>query len=156
MATHDDGSLEIMAIAAEVKRLDVEANERARVLDLVGRRFDAALAMAIDHMPDRAEALAAATVREGIAGARRALAELAAELGAIVRPLQGMKTADAADRRRILDILANPMAERFPAPALILCATEGVTAEQAIEALRINALAGGAAPSGDPGGERVH
>ena len=63
---NDTLSHELTALAAEIKRLDdSEGTSSARVANLVMLRFGEALAMAVDRIPDRADDIALATVREG-------------------------------------------------------------------------------------------
>jgi hypothetical protein len=150
-ATDDDVSRELIALAAEIKRLDDGAS---RVADLVTLRFGEALAAAIDRLPDRADEIAMATVREGVTATRRLLAEASAELVAFCQLVQSINVADEAERRRVEEILGDPLAAFSPDLALTLCA-EGNTAAAAIEILRISAVAGAAPLSADPGGSRV-
>ena len=67
--------------------------------------------------------------------------------------MQAIKLADQVERRRVSEILSDPLAAFSPGLALALCA-EGTPAAQAIEILRINGVS--AVPlSADPGGGRV-
>ena len=159
MDAEDKGvSKDMLALAAELKRLDhrTQRDDLARVEDLMGRHVRRALVMAIDQLETRAQEIAAATVREGVTGTRRVLAEIGADLGSIALPIKSIKIGDARARRRVITILSNPLAERLPRMALALCAAEGVTAEQAIEALRISATTGGAPFAVGVGAERLH
>jgi len=153
-ARDDNLSHELMALAAEIKRLDGgDTSESARVANVVMLRFGEALAMAIDRIPDRADEIALATVRAGVTATRRLFAEVSAELVSICRLVQAIKLADEAERRRVLEILSDPLAAFAPALALVLC-TNGIAAAAAIEILRINGV--NAVPlSADPGGSRV-
>jgi hypothetical protein len=150
-ATDDDVSRELIALAAEIKRLDDGAS---RVADLVMLRFGEAFMAAVDRLPDRADEIATATVREGVTATHRLLVDAAAELAALCRLAPSIKLVDEAERRRVEKILGDPLAAFSPELALALCA-EGSTSAAAIEALRISAVAGAAPPSADPGGSRV-
>jgi hypothetical protein len=118
-----------------------------------GRRAEA-LAAAIDRLPDRADEIAMATVREGVTATRRLLAEASAELVAFCQLVQSINVADEAERRRVEEILSDPLAAFLPARALTLCA-EGSASTAAVEILRIAAINRAIPPSADPGGSRA-
>ncbi len=110
--------------------------------------LEATLAL-IARLPDWAGDLTAAAERDGVDGARQVLAAIAQEISAPVDLFLEVDKAPASDRRRVVEILGDPLAAHCRGLALALAAAREITLSEALKAMRIHAL--GAI---DPGDER--
>ncbi len=161
---------------------ELSIDDFPRVVDDLARRYAKALALAIGSISERAEERASAIARGGLPSVRRILADIIGAIEAVerrveaigddrqdalvetalrlnglsnaVQAIQAIRSADVRGDRRILEILADPLAMQLPRLALAVCAHSNMTAAAAIEALRIVATTA-PSPLPDPGADRL-
>lgn len=143
-----------MTISHFEDRGDAGAGDGAPGGLVAAQRALAEAVVSLVEFARRVEATLSADPRSAAAGAAL-LTSTAADIRALAGMIRSIEAPDSSARRRILAILRDPLAERWPRAALALCAEPGASAEFAIKVLRTAAIHGAIPLSPDPGGARL-